>query len=71
MCGAVNGEAGRIDLVLGVAQDVAVDVHLDEVGGGDLLKQQPERVDEEVMLGPWHARGEVRRQQVRPAEQMH
>ena len=47
----VDGKPGGDRWVLGVAQDVAFEVHLHEAGGGDLLEEQSVGVDEDVVFG--------------------
>jgi hypothetical protein len=69
--GAMDDEAGRIDLVVRVADDVAVDIHLDQARGGDLLEHEAIGIDEEVVAGTRHAGRKMRADQVRPAEQVH
>ncbi len=56
---AVDGEPRRVDGIRRVADDLAVEIDLDEVGRGDLLEGEPERVDEKMMLRPGHAGGDV------------
>ena len=48
---AVDGEPGGDGGMLGVAEDVAFEVHLHEAGGGDLLEKQAIGVDENVVVG--------------------
>ncbi len=62
----VDGEARRIDAVGTVHDDVAVQVDLDHGGGCHLFEEHAERVDEEVMLGSGHARGDVGEDQIVP-----
>jgi hypothetical protein len=63
---AVDGEAGRVDLVRAVHHLGAAEIHLDQAGGGDLVEQHPVRVDEEVVLRPGHPRRDVGEDQVVP-----
>src|SRR5258707_15655820 len=56
---AVDGEARRVDGIGRVADDPAVEVDLDEIGRGDLLEGDAERVDEKMVLGPGHAGRDV------------
>lgn len=52
MDGAMDDEAGGVDAQAGlVQQDAAVDVHLDQVGRGDLVEHQAVGIDQEVRLG--------------------
>src|ERR1019366_10496439 len=67
---AVDDEAGRVRLVsAAVADDVPVQVDLDEAGRGDLVEPQAEGVDQEVVLRPGNPRGDVGVHEVVPAEQ--
>ena len=56
---AVDHEAGRIDRVVGVPDDLAVEVDLHQIRGGDFAVVQAERVDQEVMLRTRHAHRDV------------
>ena len=47
--GTVEGESGRVDRPVTVADDVAVNVHLHQIGCRDLGVMQPERVDQKVL----------------------
>ncbi len=68
--GAVDDEAGRVRLVsAAVADDVPVQVDLDQAGRGDLVESKAKGVDQEVVIGPGHPRGDVRVHEVVPAEQ--
>ncbi|MNN59054.1 hypothetical protein D3C81_1741420 [compost metagenome] len=67
---AVDGEAGLVGLVARLAQLVAVEVDLQQAGGGDLVECQAERVDQELVVAPRHAHGDVVGDQVAPAEQL-
>ena len=51
-----------------LADDVAVDIDLHQVRGGDLVVAEAERVDQEVCLLARHARGEMAVDQLCPAE---
>src|SRR5262249_18318421 len=67
---AVDDEAGRVRLVsAAVADDVPLQVDLDEAGRGDLVEPQAERVDQEVVAGPGDPRGDVGVHEAVPAEQ--
>jgi hypothetical protein len=68
---AVDGEAGRIDVVRAVQHLAPGEVDLDEARRGDLVEHHPVRVDEEVMLGAGHARRDVGEDQVIPAVMRH
>lgn len=63
----VNSEAGRIDVVIGFAQQVAVEIDLHEAGCGDLLEDQTVGIDQEVVLGAGHACGDVGVDEIVPA----
>src|SRR5271169_5013945 len=63
----VNGEAGRIDMVRGLTEQVAVKVDLDQAGGGDFVEHQPVRIDEEMMFRPGHPGGDMGIDQIVPA----
>jgi len=63
----MNRKSGRIDAVFARAQEVAVEVDLDQAGGGDLLEQQAEGIDQEMVLWPRHPRRKVGRQKIGPA----
>src|SRR6185312_7752624 len=56
---AVDREAGSVDGIGRVADDLAVEIELDQVGRGYLLEGEAERVDEEVMLRPGHPRRDM------------
>jgi hypothetical protein len=68
---AVDDEAGRVDDVVGIAQQLAVLVDLDQARGGDLLEHHPVGVEQELVVGAGDARREVVADQVGPAEQRH
>ena len=69
--GAVDGEASGVGHVGRLDDRMALDIDLDERGGGDLLEHQVVGVDEEVMLRPRHPRREVGEDDVIPAIQRH
>ncbi len=69
--GRVDGEARGVDDVGRLAHRQALDVDLHQRGGGDLLEHHLVRVDQEVVLGPGHARRQVGEDQVVPAIQGH
>ena len=63
----VDHEPGLVDAqARGVLEDIALLVDLYERRGGDLVEHQAERVDQEMVLGAGHARGEMREDQVGP-----
>ncbi len=66
--GGMRRQARRIDRPLAVGEDVAVEIDLDEVGGGDLGVVQAERVDQQVLLRARHAQGDVIVDHLGPAE---
>ena len=57
-----------VDAVRAVVELVAVDVDLDEAGGGHLAEMQPERVDQERARLPRHVDGDMVVDHLRPAE---
>ncbi len=65
---AVEGETGRVDGPVVVADDVPVHIDLDQVGRGDLGVVQAEGVDEEVVVRPRHAQRDVVVDQLGPAQ---
>lgn len=56
-------------MVYSLGQLIAVQIDLDEARRGDLVEHQPIRVDEKVMLGARHARGDMGVDQIVPAVQ--
>jgi len=67
--GTVDREAGRIDRIPVVEQNVAVQVDLHQTRRRDFLKQHPIRIDKEGVLGAGHPRRNVGEDQVVPAVQ--
>ena len=65
---AVEGEAGRVDRPVAVADDVALHVHLHQVRRAHLAVVQAEGVDQEVRLGARHAQRDVVVDQLAPAQ---
>ena len=63
----VDGEAGRVDAVLALGKLVAVEVDLDQARCGDLIEHQAVGVDQEMMLRPRQACGDMRIDQIVPA----
>ena len=62
---AVDHITGLVDAVTGgVLDDLAIQRHLDQAGGGDLVEHQAVGVDQEMMLRPRHARRNVGEDQV-------
>ena len=55
----MNDEAGGADVKRVVVELVAVDIHLDEVGGVHLLIKQPEGIDEEMLALAGDAQGDM------------
>jgi hypothetical protein len=69
---AVDGEAGRVDPVGGAGiDDLTLGIHLDQRRRSDLVEQPAVGVDQEMMLRPGHARGQVGEHQIFPAVQGH
>lgn len=65
--GGVDAETDGIHLDLGIAVDLAVDIDLDQAGGGDFVEAQTEGVDQEGAVLARHAGGDVGIDQVVPA----
>jgi hypothetical protein len=65
----VDDEAGIVDAVGAGLDQVAIQIDLDQAGGGDLAEPQPIRIDQEVVLRTRHARRDVGEDQVVPALQ--
>ena len=63
----MDGEAGRVDAVVALGELVAVEIDLDQAGGGDLVEHQPVGIDQEMMFRSRHARGDVGIDQIIPA----
>ena len=58
--GAVNDEAGDVDVIVGgVEQRVALDIDLDQAGGVDFLVEHAVSVDQELVGRPGHPAGDV------------
>jgi len=64
---AVNDKAGAVHLIGRLVEDVAVDIDLDQVRGGDLLVEEPIGIDQELILRARHAQRDVVVDQMRPA----
>jgi len=64
---AVNDKTGAVHLIGRLVQNVAVDVGLDQVRGGDLLVEKAIGVDQELILRARHAQRDVIVDQMRPA----
>jgi hypothetical protein len=69
--GAVNHEARRIHGERRFADFLALQIDLHQAGGGDLVEEHPVGVDEELILGPGHPDGDVREDEILPAEVRH
>ena len=68
--GAVDHIAGVVDpQARRVIDKGAVQIDLDQVGGADFVEQQPESIDQEMRLGPWHPRREMRVDMIGPLVQ--
>ncbi|MNN35468.1 hypothetical protein D3C81_1493190 [compost metagenome] len=67
--GGVEGEAGHIDRVHGLADHLAPAIDLDEVRRADLVEREAERVDQEVVRLTGHGGGDMGVDQVVPALQ--
>ena len=55
----MDDEAGRIDRSCVVLDDVAVEIDLDQVRGGDLLEQHAVGIEQEVILRAPGTRAEM------------
>ena len=66
MHGGVDHIARCIDPVGALHDDIALKVDLDKGRRGDLVEVDAEGVDQEMVLGPGHAGGDVREDQVVP-----
>ena len=64
---AVDDEARGIDVVGRIGHLLAVDVDLHQARRRDLVEQHPVGVEEKVVVGTGHPRGEVREDEVVPA----
>ncbi|SPA30435.1 hypothetical protein CBM2637_B100267 [Cupriavidus taiwanensis] len=69
--GAVDDEAGRVDVIRRVQHGLAVVVHLDQARRRDLVEHHAVRVDQELVRRVRHARRDMREDQVVPAEVRH
>ena len=69
--GGVDGEARGIDEVGRVHDDLAVEVDFHERRGRHLLEEHAVGIDQEVVLGPGHAHGDVGEDGVVPPVQRH
>jgi hypothetical protein len=69
--GAVDHEAGRVDLAGAAVDDAPFEVDLHEVRGGDLLVGEAVVVDEVAVLLAGHLRRDVVEDEVRHAEELH
>ena len=64
--GAVDGETGGVQHVVGVLKGVSVHVHLHEGRGCDLFKQQAKGIEQKMMLGPGNTHREMGKYQIIP-----
>ena len=60
----MDDEARRVDDVVGVLDDVALEVDLDQVRRRHLAEMDPVGIDQEVFLAPGHPRRDMGREQV-------
>ena len=65
--GRVDDKAGGVDLLILIADDLAVGVDFDEVGGSDFIEAVTVGIDEEVMVWTGDADGGVSPDQFIPA----
>ena len=63
----MDDEAGRIDLLRLVADDVAVHVDLHQVRSAHFIEAQPVRIDQEVVLGTGDTDGRMGPDELRPS----
>src|SRR5215831_16056874 len=68
---AVNDEAGFVHGSVGLLDQIAVEIDLDEIGGRHLVEQQPEAVEQEMPRRARNPRRNVRVDQIGPAEMLH
>ena len=68
--GAVDDEAGRVEAVLAGFDEVAFEVDLHQVGGGDLVVAQTVGVDQKMVIRSRHPQGDVAIDQLAPAQVM-
>jgi len=55
----LNQAGPTMSSALGLPDDFALDVHRHQAGRRDLLVEQAVEIDEEMVLFPWDARGDV------------
>ncbi len=67
--GAVDGETGRVDVVIAVVELVTFLIHPHQAGGGDLVEHHAVGVDQEMMLVAGDAGGKVGKDKIIPAVQ--
>ena len=63
---AVNREAGRIDVIGRIENDVPVDVDFDETARRHLFEHQPVSIDEKMIIRTGNSRRDMREYQVIP-----
>ena len=57
--GGMDKNTRRIYRVVGVFNDTAININLDQIRGFDLAVVQAEWVDQEVLFGPWYLHGNM------------
>src|SRR5438132_13246197 len=67
MYGAVNRKAGGIDEVRRIHHLVAVWIDLHQTRRRDFVEHHAVGIEQKVMLSSWHARGNMREDQIVPA----
>ena len=65
--GAVDAEASGVHFIVAGHDDVAFEIDLDQIGGGDLVEHQAIGIDQKMMFGPRHARRQMGEDHVGPA----
>jgi hypothetical protein len=65
---AVDHVSGPVGFVFGRLDEIAVEIHFQEVRRGDLVEHQRHRVDQEMVRLARHAGGIVHQYQIVPAE---
>ena len=66
MYGAVNRKTGRIDEVRRVQHLVAFEIDFHQTRRCDFVEHHAVRIEQEVMVRAWHARRDMRKDQIVP-----
>src|SRR5262249_53790528 len=67
--GAWNREAGRVDVVWSLHQDVSVQADLDQAGSGDFVEHHAVWINQKLVPGAGESGGDVSENEVVPAEE--